>query len=168
MHSASQTSPCARDVTQDEHVPVPALSLRCTGSQAPTWLANSGLPVDGGGRVLTQATLEVIGHAGLFAAGDCAVIDRNPRPPSGVWAVRAAKPLARNSEASSRSQPLRPVAPSTPCPATIGGISIQSTPHGLGPMGGLADWPPSLAVALETAHRPTVHCPLSDRCDGAL
>ena len=128
VHSASQTSPCARDVTQDEHVLVPALSLRCTGSQAPTWLANSGLPVDGGGRVLTQATLEVIGHAGLFAAGDCAVIDRNPRPPSGVWAVRAAKPLARNLEASSRSQPLRQWRPQRLALQLLGGFQSNQRP----------------------------------------
>ena len=106
LRSASTTAPSAQEATLEEHAPVPALSLRCTGSQAPPWLAESGLPVDGDGRVLTQSTLEVIGHAGLFAAGDCAVINHDPRPPSGVWAVRAAKPLARNLEASSRNQPL--------------------------------------------------------------
>ena len=130
VHSASQTSPCARDVTHDEHVPVPALSLRCTGSQAPTWLAKSGLPVDGGGRVLTQATMEVIGHPGLFAAGDCAVIDHNPRPPSGVWAVRAAKPLARNLEASSRSQPLRQWRPQGVALQLLGGFQSNQRPTG--------------------------------------
>lgn len=73
--------------------------LRCTGSRAPSWLEHAGLPVDGQGRVQTDATLQVIDHVDVFASGDCAVIRSSPRPPSGVWAVRAAGPLARNLEA---------------------------------------------------------------------
>jgi len=81
--------------------------LLCTGSDAPAWLAEAGLPVDGRGRVRTARTLEVLDHPGLFATGDCGVIDADPRPASGVWAVRAARPLARNLEALSRGEPLR-------------------------------------------------------------
>jgi selenide,water dikinase len=64
---------------------------------APPWLAASGLPVDGAtGRVLCEPTLQVQGHPQLFGSGDCALVASDPRPPSGVWAVRAAPLLARN------------------------------------------------------------------------
>ena len=128
LRSASTTAPSAQEATHDKHDPVPALSLRCTGSQAPAWLAESDLPVDESGRVRTQATLEVIGHAGLFAAGDCAVIDHDPRPPSGVWAVRAAKPLARNLEASSRNQPLHQWRPQRRALQLLGGFQFSQRP----------------------------------------
>ena len=128
VRSSSTTAPSAQDATHDEHPPVPALSLRCTGSQAPAWLAESGLPVDGCGRVLTKSTLELIGHAGMFAAGDCAVIDHDPRPPSGVWAVRAAKPLAHNLEASSRNQPLHQWRPQRRALQLLGGFQSNQRP----------------------------------------
>jgi selenide,water dikinase len=74
-----------------------AADLACTGSRAPAWLATSGLPVQPGtGRVLTDASLLVQGCEQLFASGDCAVIAADPRPPAGVWAVRAAPLLAEN------------------------------------------------------------------------
>lgn len=81
--------------------------LACTGSQGPSWLGDSGLPVDPGtGRVLTEPTLEVCAHPGLFASGDCGLIQRHPRPPSGVWAVRAASVLATNLRRSLGGRPL--------------------------------------------------------------
>ena len=73
-------------------------TLLCTGSRAPHWLQESGLPSDSKGRVRVTHTLQVLGHPHLLAAGDCAVVDSSPRPASGVWAVRAAKPLALNLE----------------------------------------------------------------------
>ncbi len=96
--------PVERNVGPD----VPA-DLACTGSRAPAWLAASGLPVDpASGRVLTEASLAVVGHPALLAAGDCGQIAASPRPPSGVWAVRAAPLLARNLERS-LAQPQRPL-----------------------------------------------------------
>ena len=97
------------------HVPADApADLACTGSQAPTWLATSGLPVEpASGRVLTDATLAVQGHPALFACGDCAVIAAAPRPPSGVWAVRAAPLLAENL-CRSLAEPARPLLPWRP------------------------------------------------------
>ena len=70
--------------------------LACTGSRAPDWLAEAGLPCDGDGRVRTTASLQVEGQPRIFAVGDCGVLSRAPRPPSGVWAVRAAPTLAAN------------------------------------------------------------------------
>ena len=75
--------------------------LACTGSEAPPWLAASGLPCDSlSGRVWTEPSLAVEGHPQLFASGDCGLIRRDPRPASGVWAVRAAPLLARNLKRS--------------------------------------------------------------------
>ena len=82
--------------------------LLCTGSRAPDWLAQAGLPVEAGsGRVRTDAALEVLGHTGVFASGDCALIAGHVRPPSGVWAVRAAPLLAANLSSHIAGRPLR-------------------------------------------------------------
>ena len=98
---ASQTTPGTQDA------PPGGPGLLCTGSRAPSWLTQAGLPVDEQGRVRTARTLEVLDHPGLFASGDCGVIASDPRPASGVWAVRAARPLARNLEALSRGKGLQ-------------------------------------------------------------
>ena len=92
------------DDDSDHHGP----SLLCTGSQGPAWLATTGLPLDPDGRIRTDHHLRVDGHPSLFASGDCAVISAEPRPASGVWAVRAGQPLATNLEATCQGQPLRP------------------------------------------------------------
>jgi selenide,water dikinase len=82
--------------------------LRCTGSRAPAWLAGSGLPLEvPSGRLRTDRSLQVLGHPGLFAAGDCGVIDGDSRPASGVWAVRAAPVLADNLRRHLAGEPLR-------------------------------------------------------------
>ncbi len=82
--------------------------LLCTGSRAPHWLAEAGLPVEPeNGRVRTDAALAVLGHPGLFAVGDCGVIAERPRPASGVWAVRAAPLLAANLARQLAGLPLR-------------------------------------------------------------
>jgi selenide,water dikinase len=79
--------------------PAEPAGLACTGSRAPRWLASAGLPTDpASGRVLTAATLQVLGQPRLFACGDCGLIAADPRPASGVWAVRAAPTLAANLE----------------------------------------------------------------------
>ncbi len=83
-------------------------SMLCTGSQGPAWLATTGLPLNSDGRIRTDRCLRVEGHPSLFASGDCAVISEEPRPASGVWAVRAGRPLAKNLEAACQGQPLRP------------------------------------------------------------
>ncbi len=77
---------------------IPGPALLCTGNRGPKWLGENNLPVDECGRVITIDTLQVVGHSNVFAVGDCAVLANHFRPPSGVWAVRAAKPLARNIE----------------------------------------------------------------------
>lgn len=127
-----------------EHFAGPALN--CTGSVAPDWLAASGLPCGRGGRIRTEATLQVVGHPNLFAAGDCAVIHNAPRSPSGVWAVRAAKPLALNLKRAIARQPLQPWKPQRFALQLLsGGTSGQSAwaqwgPFMLGPQRWILRW----------------------------
>ena len=83
------------------------LELHCTGSWGPEWLAQSGLAVNGRGRVLTGADLRSVNDSSVFASGDCGVIDGRERPPSGVWAVRAAPVLAANLQRAVSRCPLQ-------------------------------------------------------------
>ena len=92
----------------DAPAPDATNTLLCTGSTAPKWLAESGLLCDANGRVLTHPTLQILNHPQILASGDCAVIQGMERPPSGVWAVRAAQPLARNLKRISCGQSPRP------------------------------------------------------------
>ncbi|MFM7314254.1 MAG: selenide, water dikinase SelD [Cyanobium sp.] len=103
--------------------------LACTGSRAPAWLAAGGLPVDAAsGRVLTEATLQVQGHPGLFACGDCGLIAASPRPPSGVWAVRAAPLLAENLRRS-LGDPDRPLRSWRPQPLALQLLATAGAPR---------------------------------------
>ena len=83
-------------ITNENLITGPA--LLCTGSATPQWLRDSGLLSDASGRVITRTTFQVIRYDDIFAVGDCGVIEQYARPASGVWAVRAATPLAKNLE----------------------------------------------------------------------
>ncbi|AAP99379.1 NADH dehydrogenase, FAD-containing subunit [Prochlorococcus marinus subsp. marinus str. CCMP1375] len=95
----------------------------CTGNEAPKWLKNSGLKVNNAGRIITLPTLEIPGRPDIFAVGDCGVLAKNSRPPSGVWAVRAAKPLAKNLERSLSGKSLLAWRPQSIALKLVGGIS---------------------------------------------
>lgn len=105
-----------------------SLRLHCTGSRAPAWLATSGLQVDALGRVRTAPTLQALDNPHVFASGDCAVIDRDPRPASGVWAVRAAVPLAHNLEARCIDKPLKAWRPQRQSLQLLGGFNTRGEP----------------------------------------
>lgn len=104
-------------------------TIRCTGSRAPAWLGASGLPVDGRGRVRTLHTLQVEGEPQIFATGDCGVIPSDPRPPSGVWAVRAAPALAGNLERALTSKPLKPWRPQRRALQLLGDGGVNGQPR---------------------------------------
>ena len=104
------------------------LRLHCTGSRAPAWLAESGLEVDARGRVRTAPTLQALDNPHVFASGDCAVIDQDPRPASGVWAVRAAAPLTHNLEARSHNKPLNSWRPQRHALQLLGGFNSREEP----------------------------------------
>lgn len=106
LAKAGITLALAAEVAPGSAMPSKRHGLNCTGSRAPNWLGASGLPVDARGRVVTERSLEVVANPGVFACGDCGVISADPRPASGVWAVRAAAILARNLSAPDHQRPL--------------------------------------------------------------
>ena len=67
-----------------------------TNPCGPSWLAKSGLSLTKSGFINVKSTLQVKDYPNIFAAGDIATIEGSPRPKSGVFAVRAAKPLFQN------------------------------------------------------------------------
>ena len=81
------------------------------GSDAPAWLAGSGLALDEQGFVRVGPTLQSANHANVFAAGDIIVRDDLPHPRSGVYAVRAGPVLATNLRAFVAGGALAPYVP---------------------------------------------------------
>jgi selenide,water dikinase len=82
-----------------------------TSAAAAPWLAASGLACDSRGFLRVDACLQSVSAAGVFAAGDCATQDGQPRPKSGVYAVRAGPALAANLRRAARGEPLLPYVP---------------------------------------------------------
>lgn len=81
------------------------------GAQAPAWLQGSGLALDEQGFVTVDEFLRSPSHPQVFAAGDVSTRLDRVLPRSGVYAVRAGPPLARNLRAA-----LAGIAPSTYTP----------------------------------------------------
>jgi selenide, water dikinase len=78
----------------------------CTGASGVHWLTGSGLALTDDHFVRVQHSLQSSSHSNVFAAGDCAVIDGQPLPRAGVYAVRQAATLAGNLRRAITGQPL--------------------------------------------------------------
>jgi len=85
--------------------------LLAIGTSAPTWLQGSGLALDERGFIATGPTLQSVSHPEVFAAGDVATRMDAPHPKSGVHAVRAGPPLARNLRLAIAGAALLPYTP---------------------------------------------------------
>jgi selenide,water dikinase len=88
-----------------------ASALWATGVEGPAFLAASGLACDRSGCIRITRELRSVSHRHIFAAGDCASLDDDPRPKAGVWAVRAGAPLAANLRRAATGKALRPWRP---------------------------------------------------------
>ncbi|MFF3443804.1 NAD(P)/FAD-dependent oxidoreductase [Streptosporangium sp. NPDC002721] len=83
------------------------------GEPPSSYVAESVLPVDRGGRIITTEYLTVAGVADAFAAGEGAAVPDPDRPgefiePSARYAVRQARLLGRNLVAHVRGRRLKP------------------------------------------------------------
>ena len=86
-------------------------ALLATGAAAPGWPAASGLSTtDDAGFIRVDPLPQSVSHPFVFAAGDVAAY-ADPRPKSGVFAVRAGPPLAENLRAVCQGQALKPWQP---------------------------------------------------------
>ena len=81
-------------------------TLIVTGASAAAWLRDTGLALDDAGFIAVNSHLQSTSHPFVFAAGDVVTLIQTPRPKSGVYAVRAAGPLAENLFAALAGQPL--------------------------------------------------------------
>jgi selenide,water dikinase len=97
---------------QFEHGPPLAFDacLLVTGAAAPAWARAAGLATDGAGFIRVGPSLQSVSHPQVFAAGDVAAY-ADPRPKSGVLAVRAGPVLAGNLRAVCEGRAPRPWTP---------------------------------------------------------
>jgi len=85
--------------------------LWVTSAGAPSWLRQSGLPLDEEGFIQVSDTLQTISHKDIFAVGDIAAVVNHPRPKAGVFAVRQGPPLTENLRRVLINRPAQPFSP---------------------------------------------------------
>ncbi|ABM71544.1 Selenide,water dikinase [Prochlorococcus marinus str. MIT 9515] len=81
--------------------------LLCTGNSSPLWVQSYNSELDSKGRFLTNQNLRLKNFSGIFATGDCAVIETSKRPSSGIFAVKALNILAANIQQDIKGKSLK-------------------------------------------------------------
>lgn len=100
----------SRSVRCDSGVEVPFDALFwATTASAPGWIQESGLRADAQGFLGVNECYQSLSHAFVFAAGDVASAIHNPRPKSGVFAVRQGPLLALNLRRALQGEALVPL-----------------------------------------------------------
>ena len=84
--------------------------LWVTTAAAPAWPGEAGLEVDDGGFITVNDYLQSTSHADVFVTGDVASLP-DPRPKSGVFAVRQGPVLAANLRRAAAGRSLKPYRP---------------------------------------------------------
>jgi selenide, water dikinase len=95
-------------------------ALWATGVEGPAFLAASGIACDSAGCIRVTSDLRSVSHQHIFAAGDCAALEGDPRPKAGVWAVRAGVPLAENLRRAAKGRASKPWKPQRDALAILG------------------------------------------------
>ncbi len=90
-----------------------------TGASPAHWPRRAGLASDDDGFVAVNHYLQSVSHTEVFAAGDIASQVDQPRPRSGVYAVRQGPPLADNLRNALTGRPLQPYVPQSRALALI-------------------------------------------------
>jgi NADH dehydrogenase len=112
--STTLASVTDREATLSSGEQIPARTLVWTaGVQPSPVVASLGLPLDDGGRIVTDREMRVTAHPGVWAVGDCAAVPDPARtghacPPTAQHAIRQGKLAARNISASVEGRPARP------------------------------------------------------------
>jgi selenide,water dikinase len=110
IDGADAVSADARAVTLDDGRAVAADTvILAAGVAPPPLIATLDLPKDGAGFLRALPSLQSAGDPSIFAAGDCAAIERLPK--AGVYAVREGPVLAANLAAALAGAPLQDFRP---------------------------------------------------------
>ena len=81
--------------------------LLCTGNTSPLWVQKRSLELDSRGRIITDQNLRLRNFSGIFATGDCAIVNSSKRPASGIFAVKVLDTLVINIKKYSVGKTLR-------------------------------------------------------------
>ena len=80
--------------------------ILCTGNKSPLWVLKKSFELDMSGRIITNQNLKLKNFSGIFATGDCSVMDSAKRPASGIFAVKVLNILANNLKKDIEGKPL--------------------------------------------------------------